>query len=166
MNQDTFKLTGETLQSVHPMPDEEEEMIFGELYRELVEVDTRATRTRRGRGRGIHVGGRGKGLLVRHTPASVAIAEGGTQTYARRGSSSSTSVAHDITVDPPPIREPSFDSDGNEPSHSENEDESASTSSFKESSYSLYEHSKAKSDDVDDSSSDCDSLYSSLDSSL
>ena len=106
---------------MHQKPDEEEEMIFGELYRELAEADTRPTRTRRGRGRGIHVGGRGKGLLTRRTLASVA--EGGTQTYARRGSSSSTPVAHDITVNPPPIREPSFDSDGNEISHSENEDE-------------------------------------------
>ena len=140
---------------MNQVPDEEEEMIFGELYRELVEADTRATRTRRRRGRGIHVGDRGKGLLVRRTPASVAIAEGGTQTYARRGSSSSTPMALDITVYPPPIREPSFDSDGNEISHSENEDENASTSSAKESSNSLDEHSKP--DEGDDPSSDSDS---------
>ena len=139
-------------------PDEEEEMIFGELYRELVEADTRATRSRRERGRGVKVGGRGKGLLVRHTPASVGIAEGGTQTYARRGSSSSAPVARDITIDPPLIREPSFDSDGNEISHSEHEDENASTSSSQESSNSLDEHSE--SDEVDDLSSDSgDSLY-------
>ena len=96
---------------------------------------------------------------MRRTPASVAIAEGGTQTYARRGSSSSTPVAHDITVKPSPIREPSFDSDGNEISHDENEDESDPTSSCAESSNSLDEHSE--SDDVHDSSSssDDDRLY-------
>ena len=144
---------GETLRSVHQMPDDEE-MIFGELYRELVEVDTRTTRTQRGRGRGIHVGGRDKGLLMRHTLASVVMAEGGTQTYVRRGSSSSTPVAHDITVKPPSIREPSFDSDGNEISHGENEEENVITSNSEESSNSLDEHSEA--DDVDDSSSDSD----------
>ena len=91
---------------------------------------------------------------MRRTSASVAIAEGGTQTYAGRGSSSSTPVAYDITVEPPPIREPSFDSDGNEISHSENEEENVITSNSKESSNSLDEHSKA--DDIDDSSLDSD----------
>ena len=78
MNPDTFKLTGDTLSSVHQEPDDDEEMIFGELYRELVEADTRATRSQHGCGRGIRVGGRGKGLLVRRTsgPAAVAVAEG------------------------------------------------------------------------------------------
>ena len=32
---------GDTLSSVHQEPDDDEEMIFGELYRELVEADTR-----------------------------------------------------------------------------------------------------------------------------
>ena len=99
MNPDTFKLTGDTLPSVHQEPDDDEEMIFGELYRELVEANTRATRSQRGCGRGIRVGGRGKGLLVRRTsgPVAVAVAEGITQTYVRRGrgSSSSNPVAHD-----------------------------------------------------------------------
>ena len=158
MNPDTFKLTGDTLQSVHQAPDEEEEMIFGELYRELVEADTRATRSRRGRGRGIRVGGRGKGLLTRHPLGSVAVAEGGTQTYtrSRRGSSSSNPVAHDHEADTPFPREPSFDSDGNEISHSEHEDENDSTPSSDESSDSLDEHSESGSDDVNDPSSDSD----------
>ena len=93
---------------------------------------------------------------MRRTSASAAIAEGGTLTYTRRGSSSSNPVRND---DPPIVREPLFDSDGNEISHDENEDESDPTSSSTEFSNSLDEHSK--SDDVHDSSSssDDDSLY-------
>ena len=94
-----------------------------------MEADTRATQRRRGRGRGIWVsGGRGKGLLVRCMSGLVAVAEGniGTQTYERRGSSSSMPIVHDD--DPPFPREPSFDSDGNVISHSEDEDEDASAS--------------------------------------
>ena len=163
MNPDTFKLTGDTLSSVHQEPDDDEEMIFGELYRELVEADTRATRSKRGCGRGIRVGGRGKGLLVCRTsgPAAVAIAEGITQTYVRRGqgSSSSNPVAHDDTNLPLP-REPSYDDDGNVISHSEEEDESAfAFSSEESSSNSLDKHSHSESDDIDDDSSESDSSY-------
>ena len=89
MNPDTFKLTGETLRSVHQMPDDEEEMIFGELYRELVEADTQATWSRRGCGRGIRVGGRGKDLLVRRTSRPVAVAEGIDRKSTRLNSSHS-----------------------------------------------------------------------------
>ena len=38
MNPDTFKLTGATLQSVNKEPDAEEEMMFNELFRELLET--------------------------------------------------------------------------------------------------------------------------------
>ena len=92
-------------------------------------------------------------------PAVVAVAEGITQTYVRRGwgSSSSNSVAHDDMNLPLP-REPSYDDDGNVISHSEEEDESAFAFSSKESSSnSLDEHSHSKSDDIDDDSSESDS---------
>ena len=163
MNPDTFKLARDTLSSVHQEPDDDEEMIFGELYRELVEADTRATRSQRGCRRGIRVGGHGKGLLVRHTlgPAAVAVAEGITQTYVRRGRGSSRSnpVAHD-DMNPPLPREPSFDDEGNEIIHSEEEDESAFAFSSKEStSNSLDEHSQFESDDIDHDSFESDSSY-------
>ena len=161
MNPDTFKLAGATLLSVHQELDDDEELIFGELYRELVEADPRATWIRRGCGRGIRVGGRGKGLLVRRTsgPAAVAVAEGITQTYVRRGrgSNSSNPVAHDDMNLPLP-REPSYDDDGNVISQSEEEDESAfAFSSEESSSNSLDDHSASKEDNKDDLSSQSDS---------
>ena len=163
MNPNTFKLAGAPLPSVHQELDDDEEMIFGELYRERVEADTRATQSQRGCGRGIRVGGRGKGLLVRRTsgPVAVAVAVGITQTYVRRGrgSSSSNLGAHDDT-NPSLPREPSFDDDGNEISHSEEEDESAfAFSSEESSSNSLDEHSHSESDDIDHDSSESDSSY-------
>ena len=87
--------------------------------------------------------------------------EGITQTYVRkgRGSSSSNLVAHDDT-NPPLSREPSFDDDGNEISHGEEEDESAfAFSSEESSSNSLDEHSHSESDDIDHDSSESDSSY-------
>ena len=89
------------------------------------------------------------------------VAEGITQTYVRRGwgSSSSNPVAHD-DMNPPLPREPSFDDDGNEISHSEEEDESAFAFSSKESSSnSLDEHSKSKCNDIVEDSSDSDGSY-------
>ena len=58
----------------------------------------------------------------------MAVAEGITQTYVRRGrgSSSSNPVAHDDTNLPLP-GEPSYDDDGNVISHIEEEDESIAT---------------------------------------
>ena len=154
VNVDIFKLLEATLQSVDQDPDEDEEMLFKELYKELLEIDTRATQSQRGRGRGIRVGGgRNKGLLVHRTSASVGVAEGGIQTYARRGSSSSNPVAHDDYGTPPLPREQSFD-DENLLSHSGDEDVIASHSSYEESSAnSLDEHFNTDRS-VDDSSSD------------
>ena len=51
MNVDTFKLTADTLQSVHKERDPEEIAIYAQLFRELEEVDLRITRTRRGTAR-------------------------------------------------------------------------------------------------------------------
>ena len=42
-NVDTFDLTANNLRSVTREVDEEEEMIFSEIYRELVATDTRNT---------------------------------------------------------------------------------------------------------------------------
>ena len=42
---DDFKLSGETLRSVHRLVDEDEELIFEDLYRELMEADVRSTRS-------------------------------------------------------------------------------------------------------------------------
>lgn len=100
MNADIFKLTGDTLCSVHKEPDEDEEMIFEELYKELMAADTRNTRSQRGRG--VQVGG-GKGLIIRRPSTSTG---SGLQAYTRRGSSSSHPIHHDG-------REPSFDDEGN-----------------------------------------------------
>ena len=94
-------------------------------------------------------------------PAAVAVAEGITQTYVRRGqgSSSSNLVAHDDTNLPLP-REPSYDDDGNVISHSGEEDESAfAFSSEESSSNSLDEHSHSESDDIDHDSLESDSSY-------
>ena len=107
VNADTFKLTGDTLQSVNQVADEDEEEIYEELYRELVAADTRNTRSQRGRGRGVPVG-RGKGLLIR--PLTSTGSGCGQQTYVRRGSTSSNPIFNDI---PPRPTEPSFDDDGN-----------------------------------------------------
>ena len=100
--------------SVYQKADEDEEMIFVGLYRELVQVDTRNT-GRRGCGQGVQVGC-GKGLIVRGTSTSVGR---GTQTYMRRGSGSSNPIASNTI---PLRREPSFDDDGNPISEEENED--------------------------------------------
>ena len=135
--------------------------MFNELFRELMETDTRSTRSRGGRGRakGIPIrGGRGKGLLVRRasTTSSVAVTEGGVQTYARRGSSSSNPIAQDDTPLLP--REPSFDDDGNLLSHSEGEDENPTTYASEEddsSENSLDEHSESDEGEDDDPPSDC-----------
>ena len=72
MNLDTFKLVGATLLSVHQDLDDDE-TIFGELYRELVEADTPATWSRHGRKRGMWVGGCNKNLLVRRSLGSVVV---------------------------------------------------------------------------------------------
>ena len=75
VNVDTFKLTGNNLQSVHQEPDEEEEMIFAQLYGELMVADTRSMRSRHGRGRGVPVG-RSKGLVIRPTSTSTGSSSG------------------------------------------------------------------------------------------
>ena len=148
MNPDTIKLTGDTLPSVHQEVDEDEEMIFAELYKELVAADTRATRSSRGRGRGFPVGGgRGKGLLVRRTSTS----EGGTQTYTRRDPSSSNPIAL------PSPRELSFDDDGNVISHSEDEGVSASGSLSEDSSSNSLDDRSDSEEDESSSHSDSDS---------
>lgn len=121
MNVDTFKLTGDNLTSVHSEPDEDEEMIFAELYKELMVADTRNTRSQRGRG--VRVGG-GKGLIIRRTstptPTTTTQAGSGLLTYMRRGSNSSNPIHHDST---PLFREPYFDDEGNLLSESEHESE-------------------------------------------
>ena len=43
VNVDTFKLLEATLQSVNQDLDEDEEILFRELYKELLEVNTQAT---------------------------------------------------------------------------------------------------------------------------
>ena len=137
-------MTGDTLRSVHREVDEDEEMIFMELYRELVAADTHNTR---GCGRGVPVG-RGKGLVVRGVSTSMGR---GTQTYMRRGSTSSIPIPSDTTPLP---REPSFDDDGNV--ISENEHEDALTLDDEESS-----HDSLDEDSSLDGTSDSDSSSSS-----
>lgn len=108
---DALKLTGDTLQSVNKVQDEEEERIYAEIYRELESFDRRPTRTRRGRGgsgRGVQVGSRG--CTVRGAPRDIV------HTYVRRGSGSSTLALAD--EDAPfgfshELREPEFDDEGN-----------------------------------------------------
>ena len=117
-------------------------MIFAELYKELVDADTHNTQ-RRGGGQGVWVG-RGKGLIIRGISTS---AGRGTQTYMRRGSSSSNPILFDTIPLPSEL---SFDADGN--SISENENEDALAFDIEESSHdSLDEHSSL--DGIDDSSS-------------
>lgn len=141
VNVDTFRLTGDNLQSVHQEPDEDEEMIFAQLYGELMAADTRSTRSQRGHGRGVPVG-RGKGLIIRPTSTSTGSA---TQMYTRRASTST-----------PLPREPSFDDEGNLIS----EDESDSAPSLPEvasSENSLDELSHSDSAGANDDDDDSDS---------
>lgn len=139
-----------TLCSVHQQVDEDEEMIFAELLRELVAADTRITR-RRGSSQGVRVVG-GKGLVVRGVSTS---AGRGMQTYTRRGSSSSNPTPSDTTPLP---REPSFDDEGNLISESEHEDALPSDTE-ESSSDSLDEHSDSDgADDGSDSSSSSSSF--------
>ena len=149
---DTFKLTGATLRSVQQEGDEDEEMIFAELYKELVAADTRVTR-RQGSTQGVRVG-RGKGLVIRGVSTSTGR---GMQTYTRRGSSSSNPTPSDTTPLP---REPSFDDEGNLISETESEHEDAPQPPLSDveesSSDSLDEHSDS---DVADDSSDSSSSY-------
>ena len=75
VNVNTFKLFEATFQSVNEDLDEDEEMLFRELYKELMEIDTQATWSQRGCGRGIRVGGgHNKGLLVCRTLTLVGVA--------------------------------------------------------------------------------------------
>ena len=152
---DTFVLTRNNLESVHQEVNEDEELIFAELYREIVESDTRTSRTRshRGRGRGVPIG-RGKGLLVRRPPTSTGE---GTTTYVRRGSTSSNPSPSDGLVGLP-HRDPTFDDEGNlvsdadyEPSSaSSREEDSSSENSLDEDSDSIATHaSLVPSDDSD-----------------
>ena len=111
---DTFKLTGDTLSSVNKEPDEEEELLFAELYQELMEIDTRATRSR-----GIRVGG-GKGLTTRGRIATSATRG----VYVRCGSyRSSTSISRShVAIS----THTNFDEEGNPISEDEFESDASS----------------------------------------
>ena len=94
---DQFKLTVDTLKSVHKERDSVEMEIYAELFRELEEVDLRVSRTRSARGRG-----RGRACTTRPS------------THVRRGSGSSSAAAtreeEDLGGD---LREPEYDEHGN-----------------------------------------------------
>lgn len=88
---DQFKLTVDTLESVHKERDSAEMEMYAEFFKELEEVDLRLSHTwsRSGRGRG-----RGRGRACTTRPS----------THVRRGSGSSSVVdareEEDLDVDP------------------------------------------------------------------
>lgn len=153
---DTIKLTGDNLRSVQREPDEEEEMLFAELYKELEEVDRRTTRTRRGRGRGVRVGGRSRGVTIRRASTPTPSGEDSSslpslpRVFVRRGSASSRPIEHDDIPSPP--REPEFDDEGNLLSEGERADDPYSPEESS-SENSLDEHSDSDGGDSDDSDS-------------
>ena len=118
---DTFKLKGDTLESVNKPVDDAEERLYAELYEELEETDRRVSRTRR-RGRGQMRGqitssttrkkGRGKGK-------GMATGQGrgkGPLTYVRRGSGSravALSEEDETSSSSDDLREPEYDEEGN-----------------------------------------------------
>ena len=129
-------------------------MLFAQLYKDLIDADTRNTRSDgrgrgRGRGRGVQVGGR---VSIRSTIAPTTGGEDPSLPRVfvrlRRGSSSSAPVQHD---DVPYPREPEFDSDGNLLSDVEEEEENPSSPEDSSSENSLDDHS-----DEDESNSSSD----------
>ena len=106
---DDFKLSGETLRSVHRLVDEDEEQVFADLYKELMEADVRSTCSRRPRG--VRVGRRG--VTICPTSASTTSTVGPSSlpcVFMRR---ERPSTSHSIVHDTPPPRELEFDDDGN-----------------------------------------------------
>ena len=145
---DDFKLSGETLRSVHRLVDEDEEQILADLYRELMEADVRSTRSRGPQG----VRVRRRAVTIRPNLASTMSTAGPSslpRVFMRR---ERPSTSHSIVHDTPPPREPEFDDDGNLLSEVEQEHDSAS-SNASSSEDSLDEHSSHGSASDDDSDS-------------
>ena len=145
---DDFKLFGETFCSVHRLVDKDEEQIFANLYRELMEADVCSTRSRGPRG--VRVGRRA--VTIRPTFASTmstASPSSLPRVFMRREHPrTSHSIVHDMSTP----REPVFDDDGNVLSEVDQEHDSAwsNESSSKDS---LNEHSSHGSASDDDSDS-------------
>ncbi|KAH7437282.1 hypothetical protein KP509_05G064000 [Ceratopteris richardii] len=93
----------------YDMPQDDEELLFAELYRELCSIDVRQTRSRTSKGRVRGVRGRGKGLIIRRASTT---SHGDGASTSRAPASTYTRRKGRRTLPSMPLS-PRFDDEGN-----------------------------------------------------